>query len=95
MDARIVRPLWLNQGFFVEDVTGQRFHEICLYYLVDVSETDLPARGEAFTRQEGEQIHMFRWLDIHQLEDAYLYPKFLKRKIFDLPQTLTIQAEYE
>ena len=32
-----LRPLWLNQGFFTEDVTQQKFHELCLYYLVDVS----------------------------------------------------------
>ena len=27
--ARIVRPLWLNQGFFKEDVDGLHYHEIC------------------------------------------------------------------
>lgn len=95
VDVRIIRPLWLNQGFFIEDVTGDRFHEICIYFLVDISGTDLLARGDSFVRQEGTQTNMFRWLDIHRLEDTYLYPKFLKRKIFDLPQTLTIQAEYE
>ena len=45
VDARIIRPLWLNQGFFVEDVTGERFHELCLYYLVDISHTDLLSKG--------------------------------------------------
>ena len=49
VEPKITRPLWLNQGFFTEDVTGVRFHELCLYYLVDVSETGLLARGECFT----------------------------------------------
>ena len=32
IDAKIVRPLWLNQGFFVEDVTGEKYHELCIYF---------------------------------------------------------------
>lgn len=36
INARIVRPLWFNQGFFVEDVSGERYHEICVYFLMDV-----------------------------------------------------------
>ena len=52
VEPRIIRPLWLNQGFFTEDVTGARFHELCLYYLVDVSETDLLSKGERFTMTE-------------------------------------------
>ena len=36
LDAQIVRPLWLNQAFFVEEASAERFHEICLYYLLDL-----------------------------------------------------------
>ncbi|MCI5772287.1 MAG: NUDIX domain-containing protein [Clostridiales bacterium] len=28
----IVRPLWLNQAFFTEDVDQLRYHELCLYF---------------------------------------------------------------
>ena len=49
-----LRPLWLNQGFFTEDVTQEKFHELCLYYLVDISGTDLPSRGNPFLRTEGD-----------------------------------------
>ena len=27
---KIVRPLWLNQGFFTEDVDGLNYHELCM-----------------------------------------------------------------
>ena len=36
-EPEIIRPLWLNQAFFTEDVSGIRFHEICVYFLVDIS----------------------------------------------------------
>lgn len=93
--ARISRPLWLNQGFFQEDVDGLRYHEICIYFLVDISDTGLLSRGDCFVRQEGVHRHSFEWLKYERLEHEYFYPIFLKKKIFDLPQTFTLQTEYE
>lgn len=93
--AKITRPLWLNQGFFKEDVDGLQYHEICLYFLMDVSDTDLLSRGDRFALQEGKHQHVFEWLKYEQLQHEYFYPIFLKKKIFDLPSALTIQTEYE
>ena len=93
--ARIVRPLWLNQGFFQEDVDGLHYHELCLYFLVDVSHTDLLRRGDRFSLPEGKHRHTFQWLACEQLQQEYFYPIFLKKKIFDLPQAFTLQVEYE
>lgn len=93
--ARIIRPLWLNQGFFKEDVDGLQYHEICIYFLMDISDTDLLSRGDAFFRQEGVHRHTFQWMKYEQLQHEYFYPVFLKKQIFDLPQTFMIQTEYE
>ena len=93
--GKIVRPLWLNQGFFTEDVTGQRFHELCVYFLIDVSQTDLPDRGQSFVRYEGERRYLYEWLPLSQIKKKYLYPQFIKEKIHDLPQNLTMLVEYE
>ena len=90
-----LRPLWLNQGFFNEDVTQEKFHELCLYYLVDISGTDLPSRGNPFLRTEGDQAYLYQWIPLAQLQEIYLYPLFIKEKIHDLPEHLTILAEYE
>jgi len=49
---RIVRPLWLNQAFFTEDVDNLRYHELCIYFLMDITDTDLLTRGEKFTSSE-------------------------------------------
>lgn len=90
-----LRPLWLNQGFFTEDVTQEKFHELCLYYLVDISGTDLPSRENPFLRTEGDQAYLYQWIPLAQLQETYLYPLFIKEKIHDLPEHLTILAEYE
>ena len=95
IEPKIVRHLWLNQGFFTEDVTGVRFHELCLYYLVDISETDLLSKGEKFTMIESGRPHYYEWIPLSCLEEAYLYPLFIKKKIFSLPEHLTVLTEYE
>lgn len=93
--ATIARPLWFHQGFFQEDVDGLHYHEICIYFLMDVSSTGLISRGDEFFLQEGIHSHRFKWLNYEALQHEYFYPLFLKKKIFDLPQTFTIQTEYE
>ena len=91
----IIRPLWLNQSFFKEDVDHLNYHEICIYYLTDISGTDLPDKGERFTLREGQHVHDFEWLAFERLQDEYFYPVFLKTAIFDLPEHFTIRTEYE
>ena len=95
IDAKIVRPLWFNQGFFTEDVSGEQFHEICVYFLMDISHSDLLSKGEKFVLNEGNQRHAFEWLEFDRLKDEYFYPIFLKEKIFDLPETLSIIENYD
>ena len=95
IEARIVRPLWLSQSFFNEDVAHVDYHELCLYFLMDVSETDLLARGDRFTRREGRRVHDFEWLAFDRLRNEYFYPLFLKTEIFHLPEQLTLRTDYE
>lgn len=93
--ARIIRPLWLNQAFFTEDVDGLHYHELCIYFLMDVSETDLLERGNLFSSVEGHRTHTFLWLDFDRLQDSYFYPLFLKKEIHHLPDAFTIRTETE
>lgn len=93
--AKIIRPLWLNQAFFTEDVDLLHYHELCIYFLMDITETDLLARGNVFTVKEGSKTHTFEWLSFDRLKDEYFYPLFLKEAIFDLPDQFTIRSEFE
>ena len=83
VEAEIIRPLWLSQSFFEEDVECEKFHELCFYFLVDISKTDLLSKGESFTLYEDiheyngkRHTHRFEWLEFAQLKNEYFYPIF-------------------
>ncbi len=93
--ARIVRPLWLNQAFFNEDVDHLNYHELCIYFLIDVSDTDILRRGEKFRIKENKHTYEFEWLDFKRLKNEYFYPIFIKDEIFNLPKEFTLRIENE
>lgn len=92
---KIARPLWLNQAFFTEDVDHLNYHELCVYFLMDISGTSLLSKGEKFTLYEEKHVHAFEWLEFGRLKNEYFYPLFLKDEIFNLPDEFTIRVEYE
>ena len=79
---RILRPLWLNQA-------------LCIYFLMDISETGLLKKGASFTLTEGKHTHFFEWLAFDRLKDEYFYPQFLKTEIYHLPEVFTLRTEIE
>lgn len=95
IDAEIVRPLWMNESFFTEDVDGYRYHELCLYFLVDISKTDILKRGDKFICLEGKKKREFEWLEFERLKNEYFYPLFLKERIFNLPKSLELLSTTE
>ncbi|MCR5809067.1 MAG: NUDIX domain-containing protein [Clostridiales bacterium] len=95
VEAEIVRPLYISQSFFLEEVDGLRYHELCFYYLVDVSKTDIPERGDSFTMREGKHVHEFEWLGFERLKDEYFYPLFLKTEISRLPEHTVVRTDIE
>ena len=80
---------------YLEDVDGLHYHELCLYFLMDISHTDLLSKGEKFTLLERHHTHKFEWLPFERLEQEYFYPLFLKKEIFHLPEALTLRTELE
>ncbi len=95
IEARILRPLWLCQSFFNEDVAHVDYHELCLYFLLDISGTDLLSRGDRFLGPELRHVHDFEWLPFDRLREEYFYPLFLKTEIFHLPEQLTLRTDRE
>ncbi len=95
IECQIQRPLWLNQGLFTEDTCGERFHELCLYFLIDHSGTDILSKGDCFRGTDKRHDQRFTWIPFEKLETAYFYPLFLKKEIFHLPQQLTLHTEVE
>ncbi len=94
INANTVKPLWFNQAFFMEDVSKEKFHELCIYFLVDVSDTELITKQQFFG-QEKRNKEFFEWLDIDSLQNQYIYPMFIKERINRLPTQFELLTEYE
>ena len=62
-------------------------HEICVYFLMDITKTDLLDKGERFTLYEGCHVHDFEWLAFERLQKEYFYPAFLKTTILTCQST--------
>lgn len=76
------RLAFMAESFFT--LMGTRHHEICLYHLTEAP-PELLARGRAFTRTEGAEVHHFRWVPFAELAQLSFYPIFLKERIHTLP----------
>ena len=76
------RLVFMAESFFT--LMDARYHEMCLYYLMDAP-PELLKRGDAFTRVEGSEVHHFRWVKFEALRELSFYPIFLKERIFSLP----------
>lgn len=70
-------------------------HELCIYFLVDISKTDLLRRGKTFTTHEGSKKHYFEWLEFERLEEEDFVPRFLKKDIYHIPECFTIRTELD
>lgn len=92
VQPKALKPLWLVQNFYREDVNREQYHELGLYMLADVSGTQITCKEEFATREEG-QVNTFRWVEFDRLEDMYLYPLFIKKVVFHLPESLEIITE--
>ena len=93
IDAEIIRPLWFVQSFFNEDVLKIDYHELCIYYLIDVTKTHLIDTPDTFLGIESHKCGVFEWLDLTKLSDKYLYPLFIKERIKSLPTALEMIVE--
>ncbi|MGN1420791.1 MAG: NUDIX hydrolase [Eubacterium sp.] len=95
VDAEIVKPLWFCQSFFEEDTTSEKFHELSIYYLVDISKTSIINTPNTFKTRKSKHNEVFYWLDIATLDKQYLYPLFIKDRINNLPEHFEILTAKE
>ena len=81
--AAIERPLWITQRFYTAP-DGERVHELCTYFLVDVTKTDLLLRGSRFRCIDVDET--FEWVALDTLPEMNIVPAFLKTALQTLPE---------
>ena len=82
IDLPLHRLVFIAESFFT--LMGTRYHEMALYHLMEAP-PELLARGDSFTRVEGDEVHHFRWVKFEELRGMSFFPIFLKVRIFSLP----------
>lgn len=80
------RTLWINECFFVD--SGTRFHEVGIYYLVNLENTNFNHYESIFEIIEGSRVNTYEWLDIDCLDSKALYPLFIKTEIKNSDKSL-------
>lgn len=89
VDIRIRRLVWVTEVFGGDE--DGRFHEIALYYEVELpAGSRLAAHDGPFRGDGHDSAHLvFRWLPLDGLDQVRLLPSFLVQNLRALPDRLT------
>ena len=85
--------LWMNQCFYHSAFRSAQVHEICVYFLVDIDRQAFSGPADQIVRYEEEKCHTFRWIPLDSVKNLNLYPRFIRKEIQNLPDTLTLITE--
>ena len=90
--VKVKRMLWFNENFFCDEHYDEKFHEICLYYLLDIADNNLQ-REDEFVVTEKERKFTFFWKDINEIKNLDLRPSFIRNDILYLPQSIVHKVD--
>lgn len=78
-DIRCRKMLWSEECFW--EWEGKKAHNISFYYLIDLCSQDaIPDPGRFIPHKDNSRV-VIGWLPIEQLQDATIYPEFIKQEI--------------
>ena len=81
------RPVFFQEQFFNEEVTGEHFHEVAVYYLMkDRNNLDNLRCSSVTERGVSEELV---WIPLDELEKYYIVPVSIARELKDLPKQMT------
>lgn len=89
---RRMQFLWTVENFFIDK--QKQFHEICLFYLVELDPNSTLLKLDTFQKMDHHKIHLFSWVDINQLSSINLLPHFLVDKLTLLDTHLIIPNHF-
>jgi ADP-ribose pyrophosphatase YjhB (NUDIX family) len=86
LHEEIKRPVFFGENFF--SLHGERFHELCLYYEVNVPVfASLPSAAD--------NADELLWVGVKDAVEVNLKPKFLAARLENLPHTLEHLVLYD
>ena len=82
--VEVGRLIWVVENFF--SYKDEAFHEIAFYFEVSLpDDSPLKALDEPFLGDENGLPIIFRWHPLEELDNATLYPTFLREGVKDMP----------
>lgn len=75
--------IWINENFFTDELSKEKFHEICFYYKVEIEKPNYILCHDEFEREEGIKKHFFKWIGLNEIDNYKLYPLFLAKEIMN------------
>lgn len=66
---------WIQENFF--SLNGRKWHQICLYYLVNINKTTFPLNDtfSGIENMDGKEFMIqFHWIPISELSNIEVYP---------------------
>ena len=85
------RPVFFQEQFFNEEVTGEHFHEVAVYFLMKDSDALGNLRCNSVTeRGVAEELI---WIPLDELDQHYVVPVSVARELRNLPKHLTSIVE--
>ena len=81
----VIRPVFLAESVF--GLESKKFHEICLYYLVELPSDSPLYSKDAFEMAMDGGLD-FKWQNIDGLASINFQPHFLRDKLDVLPERL-------
>lgn len=92
--VQIGRLVIVSDNLF--ELDGIRYQEVGMYFLMDFSQ-EHPILGREGRFEAAEPNLVYQWLPLDNLEEAELFPRFLRDLVLDIPQTpkYVIQSDIE
>ena len=85
------RPVFFQEQFYDEEVTGEHFHEVAVYYLM--KDSDCLDRLKCSSVTERGVSEELVWIPLDELEQHYVVPVSIARELKNLPEHLTHVVE--
>jgi hypothetical protein len=83
VDVRVGRLLWVVENLFEQQ--GVAYHELGLYFKIDLGPDFRYNLREAFEGNEESLRLIFRWFPLDSVRSLRLYPVFLQESLASLP----------
>jgi len=75
---------FIHENFFVMDSSGERYHEVCLFFFMKPNALLREMKSNLFFKEEYGDVAL-HWLPMDNLKDYCIYPEFFSTELLNPP----------